>query len=67
MLHEQTTLPLKAQIRLLCSRYPIQEQLDAIHSLDKELKAYNRARINDVVKGVKRVDIRVDEILLKAG
>lgn len=59
------TLSLKDQIRLLCSRYPIQEQLDALHSLDKELKMVNRARINNVLKGIK-VEIRPDEIDLKA-
>lgn len=58
-------LSLKAKYRLLGSMYTVQQQLDTLHSLSKELKAQNRARINDVVKGIK-VDERVDEILLKA-
>lgn len=59
------TLDLKAKLRIAMQGHTINDQLDALHSLSKEKKAINRARINDVVKGI-RVSERPDELNLKA-
>lgn len=61
---EQPSLSLTQQIILLCSKYPPQERLDAVNRAAKIMKGINRARINNLVKGLK-VDERPDENLMK--
>jgi hypothetical protein len=56
---------LKAKYKKAAKGFTIQEQLDALHSLAKELKAENRVRIANELKGIKVIDIRPDELQLK--
>lgn len=59
------TMGLKGKLRLAMVGYSVNEQLEALHSLSKELRRTNSVRINDKQMG-RRVDEREDEVRLKA-
>lgn len=58
------TMSLINKYRIAGEKFPIQEQIDALHQLAEELKVINRSRIYDV-KNTKKVDERLDEIGMK--